>query len=290
MPTWRVALPSGRSRTSPSRWSREATWSSAAVSTACRQVGSLQIEDGDWSAGLTAQQSADIADLLESMAQAIRQTRALAGAVQSGFDPVEGARRSVETVLRTGLPLNRKERFYTGTVLPMIAAWDGFAHLDRLLGLCGLPSAGLEGNALEGRHPVQFFTEYNFAESPFTSADMAQFAAAPLDAYTPDVVIVGTDWLLCRQAFHQGSVPSRPTGGGGFFSSSVWGASRVPLGGTQSGTHAHLDPRTHGTHPPPPVGRSGTRPGHATANTAQTSLGRTTRRTAGIGCTPPAWS
>ena len=48
------------------------------------------IKDGGWSAGPTAQQGTDIADLLESMAEAVRQTRALAGLVQSGSHPVEG--------------------------------------------------------------------------------------------------------------------------------------------------------------------------------------------------------
>jgi hypothetical protein len=37
-----------------------------------------------------------------------------------------------------GLPLNRKERFYTATVLPMLVCADDFAHLDRLLALAGL--------------------------------------------------------------------------------------------------------------------------------------------------------
>lgn len=34
-----------------------------------------------------------------------------------------------------GLPLNRKERFYTATVLPMLVCTDDFGHLDRLLEL-----------------------------------------------------------------------------------------------------------------------------------------------------------
>lgn len=166
-----------------------------------------QVEAGEWSVGLTDRQRIDIADLLIGMAETVRQARALVGGVQDSVDPVEENRRSFEALLRTGLPLNRKERFYTGTVLPMVVASDGFAHLDRFLALCGLPAARLPGNALEGAQPVQFYTEYNFAESRFTQADKARFPDAPLDADTPDVVIVGPDWLLCVEAkmFHKAS-------------------------------------------------------------------------------------
>src|SRR6185312_6165083 len=40
----------------------------------------------------------------------------------------------------SSLPLNRKERFYTGTVLPMLIASDGFMHLNRFLRLCSAPT------------------------------------------------------------------------------------------------------------------------------------------------------
>ena len=36
------------------------------------------------------------------------------------------------------LPVNRKERYYTGTVLPMIVASDGFKRLPKFLTLCGV--------------------------------------------------------------------------------------------------------------------------------------------------------
>ena len=183
-----------------------ANWAQSVLNRVAGEGGILgQIEAGEWSRRLTDSQRTDIADLLGRMAEAVRHTRAVVGAVGGPGDPVEGPRRSIEGVLGTGLPLNRKERFYTGTVLPMIVASEGFAHLDRLLALCGLPSAELEGNALAGLHPVQFFTEYNFAESRFTTADKDRFKNAPLDADTPDVVIVGPDWLLCIEAkmFHK---------------------------------------------------------------------------------------
>ena len=61
------------------------------------------------------------------------------------------------------LPINRKERYYTGTVLPMIVASDGFKHFGRSLTLCGVPEVVLEADPASSN--VQFFTEYGFEES-----------------------------------------------------------------------------------------------------------------------------
>jgi hypothetical protein len=66
--------------------------------------------------------------------------------------------------MATYLPFNRKERFFTGTVLPGLVTHDSFAHLDRLLDLCGLEGV-LPPSAEERLHSVQFLTEYGFAES-----------------------------------------------------------------------------------------------------------------------------
>lgn len=169
-----------------------------------------QIERGEWSGQLDESAATDAADLIEAAAEQVRQTRALSGSLTVGHDTAEIALSTLKGVLDTGLPINRKERFYTGTVLPMIVAADGFAHLDRLLVLCGLPSAGLSGNPLEGHHPISFFTEYNFAESRYTAKDKQRFPDPPGEADTPDVVISGSDWLLCIEAkvFHNPGVES----------------------------------------------------------------------------------
>lgn len=45
---------------------------------------------------------------------------------------------SLEEMLRTELQLNRKERFFTGTVFPMIVCKDNFRHLHLLLSLLGV--------------------------------------------------------------------------------------------------------------------------------------------------------
>ncbi|MCC6556300.1 MAG: hypothetical protein IT372_25345 [Polyangiaceae bacterium] len=45
---------------------------------------------------------------------------------------------SIAHLADTGLPFNRKERFFTGTVLPMLVCADDFAHFGRLTDLVGL--------------------------------------------------------------------------------------------------------------------------------------------------------
>lgn len=103
------------------------------------------------------------------------------------------------------LPVNRKERYYTGTVLPMLCASDGFAHLHRLLELCGLEGVEVR-SGLDGDQELVFYTEYGFAESVFTDEDKAKWPELH-DADTPDVVIAGDDWLLAIEAkmFHNPS-------------------------------------------------------------------------------------
>lgn len=62
------------------------------------------------------------------------------------------------------LPINRKEQYYTGTVLPMIVAGDGFKRLGEFLALCRVP-ADVPLDADPESTNVQFFTEYSFHES-----------------------------------------------------------------------------------------------------------------------------
>lgn len=84
------------------------------------------------------------------------------------------------------LPLNRKERFYTGTVLPGIVCAD-FDHLNRLTGLMGHPDVETSGDPAQGG--VVFFTEYGIAESAYGPA-AARFAGLPTSRDTPDVVFL----------------------------------------------------------------------------------------------------
>lgn len=97
------------------------------------------------------------------------------------------------------LPFNRKERFYTATVLPMLVASDNFAHLNRLLDLCGLKDVDVDPQKTTD---IQFFTEYGFAESVFSEDDKKAWKEFPAAAMrdTPDIVIAGSDWLLAIEA------------------------------------------------------------------------------------------
>ena len=87
----------------------------------------------------------------------------------------------------TGLPFNRKERFFTGTVLPMLVCAGDFAHFGRFTELLGL--GRIEVDARPASANVQFFTEYGFAESGFGDAAVARFPDAPARKDTPDVLI-----------------------------------------------------------------------------------------------------
>ena len=83
------------------------------------------------------------------------------------------------------LPINRKERYYTGTVLPMIVVSDGFKHFGGFLTLCGVPKVVLEAEPASSN--VQFFTEYGFKESLMDGAEKR--FREPGGRYTPDLVV-----------------------------------------------------------------------------------------------------
>ncbi len=108
------------------------------------------------------------------------------------------ARELARELSEQWLPFNRKERYFTGTVLPMIVASDGFAHLDRFLRMCGI-DAPLAPDYL-GDQALQFFTEYSFRESVFFDADKRRFPDLPATKDTPDVVLAGSGWLLAIEA------------------------------------------------------------------------------------------
>ncbi|MGK4008506.1 hypothetical protein WMF31_38205 [Sorangium sp. So ce1036] len=93
---------------------------------------------------------------------------------------------SIAHLADTGLPLNRKERFFTGTVLPMLVCADDFAHFGRLTELVGLGRVTVDARPDSAN--VQFFTEYGFAES-LVGETTGRFPGAPTAKDTPDVLI-----------------------------------------------------------------------------------------------------
>lgn len=107
----------------------------------------------------------------------------------------------------SGLPMNRKERFFTGTVLPMIACANGFERLPRLLrlvpGLQELSPADVAPDA------IQFFTEYGLLESIYGPA-AARFPALPAARDTPDVLVFLAGPTKCIVAL-EAKMYDRPT-------------------------------------------------------------------------------
>jgi hypothetical protein len=154
-----------------------------------------QLADGTWPQTPHSPGYADdVADIVNTMAEHVREARERIGG--SGGADLSGTARAEL------LPLNRKERYYTGTVLPMVVASDGFAYVQRFLSLCGLPAVDVRPG-LGGLQDFQFITEYGFAESVYTPEDRARWPEQ-VEADTPDVVLVGPDWLLAVEAkmFH----------------------------------------------------------------------------------------
>lgn len=95
---------------------------------------------------------------------------------------------SLTWLLDHTLPLNRKERFYTGTVLPGIVCAD-LSQLSRLTALMGRPDVVVSDDPEDAG--LLFFTEYGIAESAYGSA-AERFADFSTARDTPDVVFLTT--------------------------------------------------------------------------------------------------
>lgn len=169
-----------------------------------------QMEAGDVPADWPTGHAADVAELLTALGERARHTRAVAGLISDSTPQVHAGNQFVAATHQR-LPLNRKERYFTGTVLPGLISDNGFVHLHRFLALCGLDVEIQDANSnpLDGLQPIEFFTEYGFAESVYSAEDRARFDDRPHERDTPDVVIVGPDWLLAVEA----KMYHRPTRG-----------------------------------------------------------------------------
>ncbi len=97
---------------------------------------------------------------------------------------------TLDELLDAALPLNRKERYYTGTVLPALVCAGDMAHLARLGPLLGLDKLDIRADPQDAT--VVFFTEYGMSESAVGKA-RDRFAGLPTTRDTPDVVILVTE-------------------------------------------------------------------------------------------------
>ena len=98
---------------------------------------------------------------------------------------------SLAQMMKTGLPMNRREGYFTGTVLPMIVCANGFRDLGALASLipgCLLPPVDADPRTTN----IQFFTEYSLAESIYGPATRARFPNPPKTKETPDVTFLVT--------------------------------------------------------------------------------------------------
>jgi hypothetical protein len=95
---------------------------------------------------------------------------------------------SLADLAAKGLPLNRKERFYTGTVFPAIVCAENFKYFGRLEELIvGCPPLVVQADP--SLTNVQVFTEYGLSESIFGAATRGRFLTPPDARDTPDILI-----------------------------------------------------------------------------------------------------
>ena len=90
----------------------------------------------------------------------------------------------LSSIMNEGLPFNRKERYFTGTVFPAIVCKDNFKYLNRFLGLIDTTLA--KRNIDISR--IQFFTEYSLNESIFGQS-RKRFPKPPSTRETPDIIL-----------------------------------------------------------------------------------------------------
>jgi len=90
------------------------------------------------------------------------------------------------------LPINRKERYFTGTVLPQIICYENFEHINLFFDLIdNFPKdIVIEPNANANNNNIQFFTEYSLKESANFLGK--KYQNLPKSKDTPDVVILIT--------------------------------------------------------------------------------------------------
>jgi hypothetical protein len=115
---------------------------------------------------------------------------------------------SLAELLSTELPMNRKERFFTGTVFPMIVCADNFQLFRRLLGLLpDAPDVSINGDPEHTN--IQFFTEYGLMESIYGPAK-SRFTTQLAYRDTPDIIFLIKGEAKALVAF-EAKMYDRPT-------------------------------------------------------------------------------
>lgn len=94
---------------------------------------------------------------------------------------------TMQELINTNLPLNRKERFYTGTVFPFIVCKDNFRHINLLFNLLSDDKIPPITSTNEFTN-IQFYTEYSLKESLYGTGRV--FDDLPKTKDTPDIVFL----------------------------------------------------------------------------------------------------
>jgi hypothetical protein len=94
---------------------------------------------------------------------------------------------SLDEMLKTELPLNRKERFFTGTVFPMIVCKENFKFLHLLFPLINCFQT-IKIISSPNKTNILFFTEYSLIES-LIGKSKQRFKELPKAKDTPDIII-----------------------------------------------------------------------------------------------------
>lgn len=91
------------------------------------------------------------------------------------------------------IPLNRKERFYTGTVLPSIICYDNFKHINRFFNLIPCFNKKLTIFPDVNKNNILLQTEYSLKESIFEEEFKQKYNVNIETKDTPDIVILITE-------------------------------------------------------------------------------------------------
>lgn len=94
---------------------------------------------------------------------------------------------SLKELMKNELPMNRKERFFTGTVFPMIVCRENFKYFNHFINLID-DLSNIEIKATPENSNIQFFTEYSLVESIMGKSEL-RFPDPPLTKDTPDIII-----------------------------------------------------------------------------------------------------
>jgi hypothetical protein len=90
------------------------------------------------------------------------------------------------------LPMNRKERYFTGTVFPMIVCKNNFKYFYQFLSLidgCN-DLLQLKTPNMDFQNNIEFFTEYSLLESVFREEDKNRYQNLPKTKDTLDIIVL----------------------------------------------------------------------------------------------------